>query len=224
MRTEDELAEAQFAELRRWMIDSQLRARGIVDSRVLDAMLRVPREEFVPADSRHLSYEDYPLPIGHDQTISQPFTVAFMCEALQLSGKERVLEIGTGSGYAAAVLSLLAKKVFTVERIPELANTAAECLARLGYSNVRVITADGSFGLLPEAPFDAIVVTAAAPTLPRPFADQLADGGRIVIPIGTESFDQRMYRITKRDGNLIPEDLGAYAFVPLIGKYGWRDD
>jgi protein-L-isoaspartate(D-aspartate) O-methyltransferase len=214
--------EARFTEQRDCMIEEQLRARGIADSRVLNAMCQVPREEFVPTDLRPDAYADRPLPIGYDQTISQPYTVAFMCEALQLRGNERVLEIGTGSGYAAAVLSLLAKQIFTIERIPELAEAAATRLTRLGYCNVKVIAGDGSLGQAAEAPFDAIVATAAAPALPWPFADQLNEGGRIVIPLGGEVFEQRMYRFTKRGGKLIREDLGPFAFVPLIGKYGWE--
>jgi protein-L-isoaspartate(D-aspartate) O-methyltransferase len=204
------------------MVEAQLRQNGIYDERVLAAMSSVPREEFVPAASRDCAYGDCPLPIGHGQTISQPFTVAFMCQALQLRGHERILEIGTGSGYAAAVLSLLASKVFTIERIEELAAAAVARLKRLGYRNVEVIAGDGTLGFLQAAPFDAIVATAAAGQLPLPYPAQLADGGRIVMPIGGESFDQCMYRFTKRGNELRAENLGGFAFVPLIGEFGWH--
>ncbi|MGE5190972.1 MAG: protein-L-isoaspartate(D-aspartate) O-methyltransferase [Deltaproteobacteria bacterium] len=212
-----------FAELRRRMVDEQLREHGISDPRLLDAMGKVPREEFVPEDLRYAAYEDGPLPIGFGQTISQPFTVAWMCQALQLVGTEKVLEIGAGSGYSAAILSLLAKSVFTVERIPGLADTARARLARLGYANVQVITADGTLGLPAEAPFDAIVVTAGAEALPDAYVRQLHTGGRIIIPIGGYRYDQTMYRFTRLPEELRVENLGGFAFVPLIGKYGWHE-
>ncbi len=212
-----------FAELRRRMVEEQLREHGIADPRVLDAMGRVPREEFVPADLRYAAYEDGPLPIGFAQTISQPFTVALMCEALLLAGSEKVLEIGAGSGYSAAVLSLLARSVFSVERIPGLADTARARLARLGYANVQVITADGTLGLPAEAPFDAIVVTAGAEALPDAYVRQLQPGGRIVIPIGSYRYNQTMYRFTRLPEELRVENLGGFAFVPLVGKYGWHE-
>jgi protein-L-isoaspartate(D-aspartate) O-methyltransferase len=208
--------------LRRQMVENQLCRRGISDERVLQAMLSVPREEFVPESQRPLAYEDCPLPIGFGQTISQPYTVAFQCQALQLQGHERVLEIGTGSGYAAAVLSRLAKEVATVERVPDLAAQAAATLRRLGYENVRVFAADGTLGLPAPTLVDAIVVTAGGKTLPQPLVDQLAPGGRIVIPLGGMS-SQQMHRFTKVDGQLQRENLGGFAFVPLIGKYGWQD-
>lgn len=212
-----------FAELRRQMVDEQLREHGISDERVLEAMGRVPREEFVPADLRDAAYEDGPLPIGSGQTISQPFTVAIMCQALQLAGTEKVLEIGAGSGYGAAVLSLLADNVFTVERVPELAEGARARLARLGYDNVRVLTGDGTMGLPDEAPFDAIVVTAGAETLPDAYVRQLRPSGRIVIPIGEYRYNQTMYRFIRLDEELRVENLGGFAFVPLIGRYGWHE-
>lgn len=205
------------------MVKDQLCGRGITDERVLLAMSHVPREEFVAEDLRDRAYDDCPLPIRFDQTISQPFTVAFQCQALQLDGGERVLEIGTGSGYAAAVLSQLAREVFTVERIPGLTADAKETLQRLGYDNVQVFTANGTLGLPDHAPFDAIVVTAGGTTLPKPFLEQLAMGGRIVMPIGESLYSQSMYRFTKQCDEVNVEDLGGFAFVPLIGRYGWND-
>ena len=216
-------AATDFAELRRWMVDEQLREHGISDERVLDAMRRVPREEFVPEELRDAAYEDGPLPIGFGQTISQPFTVAFMCQALQLEGTEKVLEIGAGSGYGAAVLSLLASSVFTVERVPGLVNSARARLTRTGYENVNVVAGDGTLGLPDEAPFDAIVVTAGAETLPDAYVRQLRAGGRIVIPLGRSRHSQTMYRFTRIDEQLQVENLGGFAFVPLIGRYGWHE-
>lgn len=215
---------AFFADQRQAMVEMQLRQNGITDERVLAAMSQVPREEFVPETLRGRAYRDGPLPIGLGQTISQPYTVAFMCQALQLLGHEKILDIGTGSGYAAAVLSLLAARVFSLERIPELAVSAATRLRRLGYANVEVIHTDGTFGLPEQAPFDAIVVAASAASVPGPFVAQIAEGGRIVMPIGGESGEQRMYRLTKRGESLETEMLGGFAFVPLIGEYGHADE
>lgn len=213
---------AWFRELRKQMVQDQVRGRGIADERVLQAMLTVPREEFVAAIQRDYAYDDRPLPIGCGQTISQPYTVAFQCAALQLQEGERVLEIGTGSGYAAAVLSLLAGEVFTLERIPELAARAETTLDRLGYSNVHVFTANGTLGLPAHAPYDAIVVTAGGNELPQPLVEQLAPGGRMVIPLG-DVYSQEMHRFTKLDHQLTRENLGDFAFVPLIGEYGWHN-
>lgn len=212
-----------FDHLRQRMVQHQLRRRGIADERVLQAMGMVPREEFIPETERGDAYDDCPLPIGFGQTISQPYTVAFQCEALQLQGNERVLEVGTGSGYAAAVLSHLAKEVYTVERIPELAAHARATLSRLGYANVHVFAADGTLGLPAHAPFDGIVVTAGGAELPKTFLEQLAMRGRIVIPIGKHLYGQAMYRFTKLPEELQAENLGAFAFVPLIGRYGWDE-
>jgi len=214
---------ALFAERRRRMIDEQLRKHGISDGRVLQAMGKVPREEFVPTELRAAAYEDGPLRIGFGQTISQPFTVAFMCEALQLKGAEKVLEIGTGSGYSAAVLSLLAESVFTIERVPELAEQSRERLTRLGHHNVKVVTGNGTLGLPAHAPFDAIVVTAGGEALPDDYMKQIAEGGRIVIPLGAYRYDQMMYRFTRLPGEIKVEALGGFAFVPLIGKFGWSE-
>lgn len=208
--------------LRELMVQNQLRSRDISDERVLRAMMCVPREEFVPEAVRHHAYDDRPLPIGHEQTISQPYTVAFQCEALRLQGDERVLEVGTGSGYGAAVLSRLAKEVYTVERIPELASRARATLGRLGFDNVHVELANGTLGLPKHAPFDGIVVTAGGTSLPQPFLDQLSPGGRIVIPLGEGPAGQSMYRFTKFPDALQVDNLGGFCFVPLIGRYGWE--
>lgn len=212
---------AASARLRRSMVHDQLRSRGIADPRVLAAMSEVPREEFVSPDQQRAAYDDCPLPIGHGQTISQPFTVACMLEAAQLQGRETVLEVGTGSGYGAAVLARLATTVYTVERIPELGERAAAQIERLGYDNVHVRVGDGTLGCPEHAPFDAIVVTAGGSILPPEYERQLADGGRIVIPLGEAPTRQRMKRFTRRGGELAVEDLGGFVFVPLIGRDGW---
>ena len=205
------------------MVIQQLERRGISDDRVLRAMASVPREEFIHDSLRAEAYEDYPLPIAFGQTISQPFTVAFQCAALQLKSEERVLEIGTGSGYCAAVLSLLAKEVYTVERIAKLAEGSAARLERLGFRNVHVVFADGTVGLPEAAPFDAILVTAGGCSLPDPLVDQLAMNGRMVIPLGRHASGQSMWRYTKLPHELQSENLGAFSFVPLIGEYGWDE-
>lgn len=208
-----------FTALRHRMIEADLRSRGISDPRLLMAMAEVPREEFVPEALRDQAYDDRALPIGFHQTISQPYTVAFMLESLCLRNGDKVLEIGTGSGYAAAVMSQLVTTVETVERIPELAQAAQRRLQRLGFRNVHVHVGDGSLGLSEHEPFDAIVATAAAEVLPPPFAKQLADGGRLVLPLG-DAYSQCLYRFTKVGKQLVSEDLGGFVFVPLIGRYG----
>jgi protein-L-isoaspartate(D-aspartate) O-methyltransferase len=212
----------RFAARRLHMVERQLVARGIRDERVLQAMRQVPREEFVPASMRTSAYDDGALSIGQGQTISQPYTVAFMCEALRVVPTDRVLEVGTGCGYGAAVLSRLARAVYSIERIPELAEQARDRLQRLGFDNVTVQTADGSLGWKAAAPFDAIVVTAGAEKLPAAYVEQLAEGGRIVIPLGDTPRSQSMHRYTKRDGELTVEVLGGFLFVPLIGEQGWQ--
>lgn len=210
------------AELRRReMVERQLRKRGIRDERVLAAMLGVPRHEFIPAELAGEAYSDRPLPIGHGQTISQPFMVAAMAEALELSGGERVLEIGSGSGYQAAVLSILAREVHTVEMHEELAVASRERLRLLGYANVQVHLGDGTLGWPDEAPFEAIVVTAAAPDVPPPLPAQLAEGGRLIVPVGSAD-EQRLLRVEKRDHALSTRPLYHCRFVPLIGKFGWK--
>ncbi|WKU18070.1 protein-L-isoaspartate(D-aspartate) O-methyltransferase [Fervidibacter sacchari] len=205
------------------MVEYQLRRRGIKDERVLQAFLKVPRHKFVrPQDMWH-AYEDYPLAIGYGQTISQPYMVAIMTELLELKGHERVLEIGTGSGYQAAILAELAKEVFTIERIPELAKKAEKVLRELGYNNVKVIIGDGSKGLPEFAPYDGIIVTAAAPKLPQPLLEQLKDGGRLVIPVGSRKL-QDLLRITRIGNEFKTENFGPCLFVPLIGEEGWKGE
>jgi protein-L-isoaspartate(D-aspartate) O-methyltransferase len=215
------LAPLDLTARRQEMVERQLRKRGIRDERVLAAMLSVPRHEFVSPEFVAEAYTDRPLPIGHGQTISQPFMVAAMAEALELSGGERVLEIGAGSGYQAAVLSLLAREVHTVEMQEELATESAERLRRLGYGNVHVHVGDGTLGWPQEAPFEAIVVTAAAPEIPPPLTAQLANGGRLIIPVGTAE-EQRLLRLEKCDHALSTRPLYHCRFVPLRGQYGWR--
>src|SRR6202790_3833856 len=209
---------------RRMMIETQIRKRGVSSVRVLEAMAAVPRHEFVPLKFRNEAYADKPLPIGEGQTISQPYMVAAMAEALELTGTERVLEIGAGSGYQAAVLSLLAREVISVESQTSLALAAQERLTDLGYTNVHVHNGDGSSGFPDAAPYDAILVTAAAPEIPKPLADQLREGGRLVIPVGRQETQQLM-QARKENGELRTRALFDCQFVPLLGRYGWtRDD
>ena len=202
---------------RHHMVVEQLERRGIRDPRVLEAMEWVPRHEFVPAQLLDAAYEDRALPIGLEQTISQPYTVAFMCQEARLTASDKVLEIGTGSGYCAAVLSLLAAEVHTIERIEELYQTARERLTRLGYKNVHCYLADGTTGLASEAPFDAIICTAGAEVLPAAYKQQLADAGRLIIPVGPHSH-QQMLRLTRHADKFHREELGTFGFVPLISS------
>ena len=204
-------------------IDEQLVARGIRDPRVLEAMARVPREAFVPEASQAQAYDDRALPIRSGQTISQPFMVAVMTEALMLKGTERVLEIGTGSGYQAAILAELAAEVITIERRPELADDARTILGSLGYPNVEVMVGDGTLGLAARAPFDRILVTAGAPRVPEALTQQLSpDGGRLVIPVG--SSEQQWLRVITRDGDRLDDTTReACVFVPLVGEDAWPD-
>ncbi len=213
-------ATQDFAAARDEMVARQIRSRGIISSRVLDAMASVPRHEFVPTAALASAYSDEALPIGGGQTISQPYMVALMTNALQLSGTERVLEIGGGCGYQAAVLSLLAQEVIVVELQPALASASRERLARLGYANVRVEEGDGSLGWPADAPYDAILVSAAAPAIPPPLIEQLAEGGRLAIPVGGCE-RQDLLRIIKRSDGLAQESLCACRFVPLLGRHGW---
>lgn len=203
------------------MVALQLIPRGIKDKRVLEAMGKVPRHLFMPEAIRHSAYDDMALPIGDEQTISQPYMVAVMTELLGLKGDEKVLEIGTGSGYQAAILAELSREVYTIERIPSLAGTARERLTAAGYENIHVIVADGTSGLEEEAPFDAIIITAAAPQIPDPLIGQLKDGGTIVAPVG-ERFSQILIKGKKEQGVLVQEYNTACVFVPLIGEHGWK--
>lgn len=212
--------DSHFDSMRHEMVARQIRQRGIASQRVLQAMETVARHLFVPAEYVHAAYSDEPLPIGEGQTISQPFMVAAMAESLLLQGPERVLEVGAGSGYQAAVLSRLAREVVAVEWQPVLASSARERLASLGYTNLRIEEGDGSLGWPPAAPYDAILVTAAAPSVPPPLVEQLVEGGRLVIPVG-RSDQQELVRITKRGSETSLESLYACRFVPLLGRYGW---
>lgn len=206
------------------MVERDIASRGVRDSHVLEAMRTVPREAFVPASRREQAYDDRPLPIDAGQTISQPYIVALMCEALQVTGDERVLEIGTGSGYAAAVLSRLAAQVDTVERIAELAEGAARVLSELNVSNVRVHCADGTLGWPDAAPFDAITVTAGGPVVPPALLAQLAPGGRLVMPVGSNQAWQDLVRVTRAGpDDFRTETLCEVAFVPLMGAQGWPE-
>jgi protein-L-isoaspartate(D-aspartate) O-methyltransferase len=212
--------EKRFEDQRNEMVETQLIPRGISGRNVLQAMSKVPRHLFVPPDERKYAYEDCALPIGEGQTISQPYMVAVMTELLGLVGGEKVLEIGTGSGYQAAVLSELAAEVHSIERIRPLAERAEKLLKSLGYKNVSVKIDDGGGGLPEEAPFDGIIVTAGCPSIPKPLIDQLADGGRLVIPVGNR-FQQVLTVATKEGETIkIQEKLGC-VFVPLVGRHGW---
>jgi len=202
------------------MVRTQLRPRGLVDARVLKVLEEVPREEFVCPNDTDVAYADCALSIGYGQTISQPYTVAYIAEAASPQPGDRVLDVGTGSGYGAAVLSRLAGVVHSVECVPALARTAAQRLKRLGYENVTVHLGDGSCGLPEEAPFDVIVVAAAAPQLPAAYFDQLADGGRIVIPIGDPTYGQELMRYVRKGQEMVAERLGSFSFVPLVGEHG----
>lgn len=204
------------------MIREHLMGRGIRDARVLAAMREVPRESFLPDEMHAFAYDDSPLPIAAGQTISQPYIVAYMIEALELEGNERVLEIGTGSGYAAAVLSRCAAQVNTVERIAVLAQSARSRLEELGYRNVTVHLGDGTLGWQEQAPYQGIVVTAGAPEVPKALLEQLAPGGRLVIPVGATQHLQSLVRVRRvGEGEYRHEDLGPVRFVPLIGEQGW---
>jgi protein-L-isoaspartate(D-aspartate) O-methyltransferase len=205
---------------RRSMVESQLRARGIRDERVLAAMFQVPRHEFVSAEYRDQAYEDHPVPIGEGQTLSQPYIVAIMLEALALKPSDTVLEIGTGSGYQTALLAELTGQVYSVERHASLVRAAQATLARLGYKNVEVVLGDGSHGLPALAPFDAIIVSAAAPQIPPPLFEQLREGGRMVIPVGP-AHAQELQLVRKQAGQPVIASLEGCRFVPLIGSEGY---
>ena len=221
-RPQEGSGEAEFAVQRAEMIERQLRRRGVHDSGVLAVMAALRREEFVPKEFRQRAYEDAPLPIGEGQTISQPYIVAAMTVALRLTGYGRVLEIGTGCGYQAAILSRLAKIVFTIESRSGLASSAATRLERLGYENVHVHCGDGTLGLAELAPFDAILVAAAAPSVPEPLRAQLAVGGRLILPVG-DADHQQLLRMERHGDGFTTRTLEACRFVPLIGYHGWKE-
>jgi protein-L-isoaspartate(D-aspartate) O-methyltransferase len=213
-----------FSIARRRMIEEQVIGRGVKDPRVIEAMTKVPRHLFVPEALAAQAYSDFPLPIGERQTISQPYMVALMSEALLLKGGEKVLEVGTGSGYQAAVLALLARQVFSLERIPALARQARRTLDACGYARVNVRVTDGTFGWDEEAPFEGIMVTAGAPSVPQPYLRQLALGGRLLIPVGDRNA-QVLVRVTRTgERNFREERLVGCRFVPLVGGHGWNDD
>jgi protein-L-isoaspartate(D-aspartate) O-methyltransferase len=213
---QNKLDEQGQAAKRSDMVAKQVAARGVKDPRVLEAMRTVPRHIFIPEDLLDEAYGDYPLPIGYGQTISQPYIVALMTELLQLEGDEKVLEVGTGSGYQAAVLSLLAKEVYSIDIVPELAVSAKERLGQLGCHNVEVMVADGWKGLPFKGPFEAIIVTAAAEEIPRALEEQLAEGGRMVIPVGPHGGVQELVLITKMHGKITRKEVTSVRFVPLV--------
>lgn len=211
----------RLAELRARMVEEQLRSRGIRDPRVLAAMGKVPREAFIASEDLKAAYGDHPLPIGAGQTVSQPYIVAAMVEALELLPTDRVLEVGTGTGYEAAVLGELVAEVWTIERHHELANRAREILARLGYANVHVVHGDGSLGLPEQAPFHKILVAAAAPRIPQSLVAQLADGGKLVVPVG-DRYEQQVHIVRKEGNELVVTTHDLCRFVPLVGAQGWE--
>lgn len=212
-----------FADIRHRMVEEQIRGKGIKDELVLAAMRKVPRHLFVEESLREQAYNDYPLPIFGGQTISQPYMVALMSECLQLKGGEKVLEVGTGSGYQAAILAEIADKVYSIERDPHLARMARELLNELNYVNVIVKVGDGTLGWREFAPFDGIIVTAGSPVIPQPLQEQLGDGGRLVVPVGSSSF-QNLMCIERRGSKLKSQEVCGCTFVPLIGNHGWKQE
>jgi protein-L-isoaspartate(D-aspartate) O-methyltransferase len=215
--------ENYYANLRKNMVNEQIISRGIDDERLLDALRSVPRHWFVPEEYANIAYTDGPLPIGHGQTISQPYIVALMTELLELDGKENVLEVGTGSGYQAALLAYLARQVHTIERHEALAEKAEKVLLKLGLTNVLVHVGDGSLGLPEHSPFQAIMITAAAPRVPQPLFDQLDDGGRLILPEGGAG-GQMLDRWRKQGDKYKQEHITPVAFVPLRGQHGWKEN
>lgn len=206
---------------RRKMVETQLKGRGIHDARVLDAMLRVPRHLFVDSAQAAQSYSDAPLPLGHGQTISQPFIVALMLEALELEPADRVLEIGSGSAYQTAILSELAAEVYAVERLEPLYQRGSKIIADLGFSNIHLKLADGTLGWPEKAPFEAIIVAAGGPKIPEPLIDQLAPGGRLIIPVGPTELSQKLTLVTKKPQGLSQKPVADCRFVALVGRHGW---
>jgi protein-L-isoaspartate(D-aspartate) O-methyltransferase len=213
-----------YATERGTMVERQLKSRGITEPRILEAFLEVPREAFVSPGYAHLAYGDHPLPIEAGQTISQPYIVALMIEAAGIKVGDKVLEVGAGSGYAAAVIGRIAGKVMAIERQHDLVEVARERLTRLGYDNVTIVEGDGTRGCADEAPFDAILAAASGSHVPQPLIDQLAPDGRIVMPVGSPGWVQELVKVTKRaDGTVERQNLGGVRFVPLIGEEGWKD-
>lgn len=213
-----------FATARRRMVERHIQGRGVTDTLVIEAMCQVPRHLFVEEALQGQAYSDYPLPIGEKQTISQPYTVALMTEALQLRGGEKVLEIGTGSGYQAAVLARIASRVYTVERFPTLARRARKILDSIGANNVNIRLSDGTHGWEDEAPFDAIIITAGAPSIPRQYLEQLVVGGRLVIPVGTMGTQMLKRVVRAGENDFAEENLLDCRFVPLVGRFGWEGE
>jgi protein-L-isoaspartate(D-aspartate) O-methyltransferase len=213
-----------FAAEREAMVERQLKRRGITEKMIIDAFLEVPREEFVSSEYAHLAYGDHPLPIEANQTISQPYIVALTIQAAGIGLRDKVLEVGGGSGYAAAVISRIAGKVIAIERQHDLVEVARERLKRLGYDNVEIVEGDGTKGCPEQAPFDAIVAAASGSHVPKAFVEQLAEGGSIVMPVGEPGWVQELVKVTKGPGGkLIQQNLGGVRFVPLIGEEGWKD-
>jgi protein-L-isoaspartate(D-aspartate) O-methyltransferase len=212
-----------FKKERLAMVEDQLGRRGIHDQRVLEAMAKIPRHSFVSPEYQAAAYEDRPLPIGEGQTISQPYMVAVMTQSLELTGGERVLEIGTGSGYQTATLAELAKTIFTVERIQVLIQRAQKVLENLGYENIFFLHGDGTKGWPENSPFEGIIVTAGAPEVPQMLTSQLADGGRLVIPVGPR-YTQTLYKVTRKGNRFLEEDITGCVFVPLLGDFGWKEE
>jgi len=213
--------EARLARERERMVDEQLKRRGITDARVLDAMRRIPRHRFVEEGLAHSAYEDHPLPIGEGQTISQPYIVALMTSLLGLTGQEKVLEVGTGSGYQTAVLGALARRVCSIERLPRLAERARATLETLGVANVWIRVGNGALGWPDEAPFDRILVAAGGPSVPPPLVEQLVEGGRLVLPVGSAE-DQVLTVVERAGGETRTRQCGECKFVKLVGKYAWE--
>ena len=218
------MSDNHYSLLRKRLVEEYVKPAGVTDRRILNAVATVPRHAFVPRQFRKDAYRDIPLPIGNGQTISQPSLVALMTQYLSLQRDTTVLEIGTGSGYQAAILSLLAKKVYTIERITTLAKRALRNLKKLTYSNVEVIAANGTLGLPEKAPFDGIIVTAGAPEIPQTLIDQLKEGGHVVIPVGRSQMDQQLLVGVKKKGKLTTKIVESVRFVPLIGEKGWQTD
>lgn len=211
------------AALRKRMVEEQLISRGIKDERVLAAFSKVERHKFMPAELISSAYADFPVPIGEGQTISQPYIVALMTECLGLTGKEKVLEIGTGSGYQTAILAELAGEVYSIERFAALAENAEKTLRELGYLNVRIKVDDGTLGWKEEAPFERIIITAASPRIPLPIEEQLKESGKLILPLG-ESLVQTLTLVEKKEGRLASSNICGCVFVPLVGKYAWKKE